>query len=74
MFKSWLRTNEFYQVLCESPVAFGEGQPVGIKWEKFLDLRLDNIMTSLCYGESHVGRVYLLLGINLESIEFYQKG
>ena len=31
-------------------------------------------MTSLCYEESYVGRVLLLLGIILESIEFYEKG
>ena len=31
-------------------------------------------LTSLCYEESYVGRVLLLLGIILESIEFYKKG
>ena len=32
------------------------------------------LLTSLCYEESYVGRVLLLLGIILESIEFYKKG
>ncbi len=30
-------------------------------------------MTSLCYKESQVGRVLLLLGLLIESIEFYEK-
>jgi hypothetical protein len=31
-------------------------------------------MTSLCYEESQVGHVLLLLGILIGSIEFYKKG
>jgi hypothetical protein len=31
-------------------------------------------LTSLCYEESYVGRVLLLLGVILESIEFYKRG
>ncbi len=46
----------------------GKASLLILKLEKFLELCHANILTSLCYRESQVGRVYLLLGTKFESI------